>query len=308
MKVVGNGISSLLWVARMWQIMWPLAGAYMCDVHNLTNTIKTGPLTGKMSYTAFTGEEIPNNLVFRDFGSEVTYVPEKLTTAKDDKVKPRAQVGLFMGYVMQPGGAWSGRYRIVPLEYFTNKDAKLRIYDTTDVRFPPEVTFPLKKLYDIQEAHNALVTSPYDNQRQLLQHIVSFGTRKDMGLRNSSTKSKVESTTEEEPEQGVVSIEDAAAVGDLTLDAPDKDEKPGGVLLDELPILAESEFQAKLNKTAPYGYHINGVPVQRYEGSDRPQLVPPEVWRILTEKQRKRTIKMETEDFEAALRMTDIGS
>ena len=45
--------------------MWPLAGAYECDVHNFTNVIEFGPLAGQTSYQGFTGEEVPGSLQLR---------------------------------------------------------------------------------------------------------------------------------------------------------------------------------------------------------------------------------------------------
>ena len=50
----------------------------------------------------------------------------------------------------------------------------------------------MKKLWDIHKAPAALVTSPYANQKKLLMHIVSFGTRKQVGKVLKKRKAIVE--------------------------------------------------------------------------------------------------------------------
>ena len=201
----GDRIRAILWVARMFYMFWTFAGMYACHIHNMTNVLTDGPHKGETSYEALTKDH-SHGMVLYDFGAEISFVYPPSTTKSKEKFEQRGTPGVFLGYKLQPGGKWARSYYVVPLTYFTSRDEKLRILETADVKFPSAVHFPLKKLYDIQQAHDALVANPYANQTQLLEHILSYGTRKQLPIQLPHQKSQVVRDTDDGVEEHDLSI------------------------------------------------------------------------------------------------------
>ena len=52
------------------------------------------------------------------FGCRVEYLPRPEEVKALPKFEPRAQVGIVVGYYLQPGAIWKGEFMIVPLEWF----------------------------------------------------------------------------------------------------------------------------------------------------------------------------------------------
>ena len=93
------------------------------------------------------------------FGAGVFYLPAPTKTSLA-KVGTRLQYGVFLGYVVEPGGRWNHKYHVAALDDFVGKDlhqhAKrsqfphFSTHITSVVRMPTTMglTFPLKSRYD----------------------------------------------------------------------------------------------------------------------------------------------------------------
>ena len=57
----------------------------------------------------FKGKLIP-------FGALVDFVPQKDVRDKQPKFDPDTVPGVFLGYILRPGGAWKGDFRVADLE------------------------------------------------------------------------------------------------------------------------------------------------------------------------------------------------
>ena len=104
----------------------------------------------------FTGPKIP-------FGAAVNFKLSPISKQKKSKFSPDSQVGIFFGYVLQPGGVWKSEFYVVPLAGFVgislHKDVKgsdvqvhvQRVRECaieTDEKGKPLDRIPLKEKYD----------------------------------------------------------------------------------------------------------------------------------------------------------------
>ena len=82
--------------------------------------------------------------VLTPFGSAVWYLPSPTRKAKSKgqavaDLKPKwagkASLGIFAGYVMRPGGSWSGRYLVWPIEFFVGMDlSEKAVYSSEEAK------------------------------------------------------------------------------------------------------------------------------------------------------------------------------
>ena len=87
------------------------------------------------------------------------YLPSAISSSPTVKTGANEKVGVFLGYVMQPGHKWNGEYYVADLKSFVGKvlrddarprECKVPIDTTTTVEKPAIIKFPLKEAYDYQ--------------------------------------------------------------------------------------------------------------------------------------------------------------
>ena len=109
---VNRGTKALLVGAGLPPPLWYLAAPCYCHMENVIDEGGTSPYYRRHK-EHFQGKLIP-------FGSRVKF---KLLTTSGldddvDKFRPSTHVGLFLGYDLKFGGAWSGNYLVAPMECF----------------------------------------------------------------------------------------------------------------------------------------------------------------------------------------------
>ena len=74
MRILGDGIRTLLYSSGFTSSWWPLAGTHFCNAWNI---LRVNPRTGKTAYQM----RFPNKVVpsLMPFGSGCTYVPPKIS-------------------------------------------------------------------------------------------------------------------------------------------------------------------------------------------------------------------------------------
>jgi hypothetical protein len=142
---------------------WPFAGKHYCTATNITK------VDGKCAYdirhpnATFTGARLP-------FGCLIDFKPSPVKEKIVSKFEPRSVPGLFIGWILQPGGKFKGDYLVISLEDMKSllqkpKNARIfvqrikEIYHNEDEGF----IFPLKKQYD-ENRRNLNVSTPHAAQ------------------------------------------------------------------------------------------------------------------------------------------------
>ena len=120
-------------------------------------------MDGSSAYYRQQGEVFP--APFIPFGCRVFFKSSPFSKQLSTKFDSDASTGVFLGYVLDPGGKWSGEYYVVNLIAFAGKPlhrhtpaAKLRVHvqrvRELNVVAKDDVFFPLRAAYD--EANNTL--------------------------------------------------------------------------------------------------------------------------------------------------------
>jgi hypothetical protein len=163
MQVFGDAVATALHQAAMPLSMWPLAGAYVCNVENFVGE-EDSPYYWRYGKKA--------TATLRPFGSKVTVVPPP---ELQEKFGPRAMECLFLGYSTGPGGQFHGEYLATPLDDFLLAKNKIRILKTRDIRFPPELCFPLRLVLN----HRRAITHERHHKKTTLTEVekraINFG-------------------------------------------------------------------------------------------------------------------------------------
>jgi hypothetical protein len=110
-RTVLEGTRSLLLASGLPRKWWSRASKAFCVAFNATNTNENGKTPWELRF----GQQCPIQLI--PFGSMIWYLPatEKATTG-ENKFGPNAKPGIFMGYFMNPGSAWSRDYLVIDKE------------------------------------------------------------------------------------------------------------------------------------------------------------------------------------------------
>ena len=113
--------------------------------------------TKTSAYERQQGEMFPGLVI--PFGCRVYFKPSPISTKQPSKFDSDACAGVFMGYVLDPGGKWSGEYYVAMLSAFAGKPlhrhtpaAKIRVHvqrvrEVNHVR-REDVYFPLRYAYE----------------------------------------------------------------------------------------------------------------------------------------------------------------
>lgn len=163
-----EGSRAVMYHAGVPTKLWTYACRYYCLMSNTTEFEEVGSDGVKYLNTPWfkrhgehsRGQKIP-------FGSirDYRHVPSPQNDSDADKMGPKGQPGIFLGYHLNPGGIWSGDYYVADKECFEDLDfATLRrksddkpfsqllhVHRTSDVDFfaPSDLNnFPLKQAPD----------------------------------------------------------------------------------------------------------------------------------------------------------------
>ena len=132
MRILGDGIRTLLYSAGLSLAWWPFAGAYYCSARNL---LKVNPRNDMTPYQmCFPKTATP---ALHPFGCRVTYVAHVKANGKSDEpfCQTRGLEGILLGYTVPPGEPMTKEAIIAPMGNFTSGSFELKIIRTRNYRF-----------------------------------------------------------------------------------------------------------------------------------------------------------------------------
>jgi hypothetical protein len=145
MLTVGDGAKTALLRAGLEEVFWPYACRHFCHAYNSTIVTVKHDVP-----SAIVNGDIATNIP--TFGQGVTYVPRPARATADlsathkEHFAPRAKVGIFLGFFLQPSNTTDGSAYIIPLDVYisTSCPSKLKssIFRTADWRVMNDTVFP----------------------------------------------------------------------------------------------------------------------------------------------------------------------
>ena len=143
-----DGVRTILHRSGVPVRLWPLAGQYFCTAMNVTVLNGNSAWNNRHKKGHFGGELIP-------FGARVDFLPPKHVRKNEmPKFAATAVPGIFLGWMIQPGGHWSKDYLCAMLQELdgifdspAGECRKIRVYRIREVHYDPKATpqFPLKE-------------------------------------------------------------------------------------------------------------------------------------------------------------------
>ena len=126
-QIVVNGAKTNLVNAGLPCAFWPYAARHFCFALT-TRTVNDTTSYYRQHGAHFAGMSIP-------FGCRVFFKSSPISARQPSKFEGDAAAGVFLGYVLDPGGKWSGEYYVVDLSAFAGKPlhratpaAKLKVH------------------------------------------------------------------------------------------------------------------------------------------------------------------------------------
>ena len=127
-RTVIEGTTTLLEAAGMQPRFWPLAARAFCFAYNIEQWRQGGTEEAPTLVSAwekrhkgdpFSGPKIP-------FGALVDFKPSPVEKVKiqEPKFGPKGVPGIFLGYVLLPGGKWKGDFLVARLEDFRSANPR----------------------------------------------------------------------------------------------------------------------------------------------------------------------------------------
>jgi hypothetical protein len=145
MRILGDGVRTLLYSAGLTAAFWPYAGLYFCNAWNI---LRVNPRTGKTAYEfRYPNRNTP---MLMPFGVTCTYVPPARTNIKTDdqktkKLETRGKEAILLGYYAAPGEAGFKEFVVCPLSNFLDNKTHTTVINTRDVRFS-HLAYPVREL------------------------------------------------------------------------------------------------------------------------------------------------------------------
>ena len=282
---------------------WSEAATCFCFLRNVSDAVD-GKLTPyELRYgEKFKGHKIP-------FGAFVEYRPPgKKKDEKKMKFEARTRTGVFVGYSHRSGGQWTGDYCVLDLDvYKQSMDlASVQVVRVKEVLPPtPPYRFltqedveasgkpapavddgndqalisedsPIEYPQDVYELRGSLLVRRHNTPRDTL-----FSPTESLGdLPVDLSELDVSRSTYWEDEQG--------QLGDAHEDFWFPDEKPVSV---KTKSKGETRFTVKLKPDSiPAGYYEADGRFTRKQKTNRPPHVWPEIWKIMSARQRKEAV------------------
>ena len=112
-QIVVNGAKTSLVNAGLPCAFWPYSSRHFCI------GLSTRVVDGSSAYYRQQGEVFP--APFIPFGCRVFFKSSPISKQLSTKFDSDASTGVFLGYVLDPGGKWSGEYYVVNLAAFAGK-------------------------------------------------------------------------------------------------------------------------------------------------------------------------------------------
>ena len=113
-------------------IFWPPAVEHFAFSRNIRITNDVSAYDSRHGEGHFQGEQIP-------FGASLFFVPLPHVKKKKGNAKfsDNCRPGVMMGYVLHPGGKWTGRYLVADLKEYVGMDLRVgkpvRAQEVTDI-------------------------------------------------------------------------------------------------------------------------------------------------------------------------------
>jgi hypothetical protein len=256
-RQVLEGIRTTLDHAGFSPKWWPYAGKHFCLSSNISKT-SDGDCACDIRHpnALFTGKRLP-------FGCLIDFKPSPVKGKVVSKFEPRSVPGLFIGWVLQPGGKFKGDYIVISLEDMNvllakPKNARIfvqrvkEIYHNEDEGF----IFPLKTQYD-QDRRTINVSKPTETKS-------TVETKADDWLLDD--RGDADAAADANPEPGQTDVEEIQA----KTPEPEQDKPKDAVVI--VNPLADTRNPRK------------------YTGSKRPPHIWPEAWQMLSKKKKDEEI------------------
>ena len=152
-RIIEDGARTLLIQAGLPTHCWSFAVPHFSFSYNIAKRLDDGEDSSwnkRHGQGQFKGQLIP-------FGALVDFVPQPDVAEHQPKFDAATVPGVFLGYILRPGGAFKGDYRVADLrvfeEYDLKRDAKrkrFKVQTTKTIWLPKDgsISFPLKGRYD----------------------------------------------------------------------------------------------------------------------------------------------------------------
>ena len=143
-------------------MFWTLAGPHFAFARNIAIHDSGSAYDNRHGEGHFVGKVIP-------FGAGLFFNP--IPSLAKGKEKPKFEEpevpGIFLGYALNPGGKWTGRYMVAALKEFVGMDLRVgrevRVQEVPEVDWSPEsFTFPIKPMYDSADYTLEGFSVPYE--------------------------------------------------------------------------------------------------------------------------------------------------
>jgi len=143
MYIFQRGLRALLYQSAAPLCLWTLSGSYWTLLHSYLYVFVDSKGKSEVPIRKrYPGTVIPH---FPVFGSACTYIP--LEDSNRLKLQQKAIDALFVGFAIAPGGLATREALVIPLSSFIEGRVP-KVVHTRDVRYPKELSFPLKEFQD----------------------------------------------------------------------------------------------------------------------------------------------------------------
>jgi hypothetical protein len=236
---------------------WNYAAPFFCLMSNVENGAFEKRFGEKFQAVCF------------PFGGEIEFRPpgERNEVIPVHKFSGNNVPGIFLGYRLQPGMAWSGDYTVVSrddlLAYVSGQTADFRVHHVPEVRFPDGVKFPM---YDA---------------------LLDMTTQKAIEALKVSRLQFVEFDPDSEQIADLPEASEASG----SAHAPDSQ-----LPLPPVPSPAPTPQVAELRTGG--GFRVDGRRVRYKSDSQRPTDIEPELWLLMGKKAREAEIAKRKQTLE----------
>ena len=269
-RAIIEGTRTNLEQAGLHHSYWPHAAKHYCMAHNITDH----PDYHSPWKVRF-GEDFPGP--YLPFGCQVNFwTGPRNRPNKPLKFEPTSRAGIFLGYPIHPDFLWRHEFLVVPLRDLMEKDydqpiAPLRV---NQIKCPDgEFSFPMveRHLLHMNGVMPGLEYAPETPDPAAL----------DAPLLEEDLPAEM-------PGQDDIDDQELAEnLGKLIKDSPEK-----GPASEEMVKVIDLKTSKDTFAPKDGGAHYDagGVKARRYSGSNKPDSIPPFLWKTMSTKQRRLAI------------------
>ena len=278
-KVI-EGARTLLEHAGLPSCFWSFAVRFWCHAHNIKVTDGDSPWNKRHQKGNFDKKKVI------PFGCVVDYLPKPEVSRAMPKFEGRACQGIFVGYYLQPGGAWKGEYLVFPMGMFQDYDyeeprrlTELHPVRTMEAKLVGNMSFPMKAKYDLLKRTLPMtIIKPAESYSLSPRDKVS----EEVGVVNTG---KGVGAVEESGSDGAMEEEalDTGGAASSGGDHPPGENAQGGDAGEK-----KRHFRTDaIGRTYEYDEHGNRIFKNPLHGSLRPPTIPLSEWQKLSKRNKQ---------------------